>query len=217
MKSLKLLQKQGQFLKKQQQFINKGIYLFSATQQQQQQQNLNEEQTNQSIKIDRYSMTPHEYYITQGNAMERPFTGKTWYIQDVGYYHCTVCESKLFSFDQKVQNNTGMATFWNHIEGAVKTQDVPQDEAHENCKPNLVNVHQVQEQEENQNQQNKEYKQCLCSKCNSHLGLVFSDGGPPTFLRYSINSASAKFVLKEHWQDPNELKKQKNDKNQKQK
>lgn len=44
-------------------------------------------------------MTPHEYYITQSKAMERPFTGKTWYVKDVGTYHCTSCNAELFSFD----------------------------------------------------------------------------------------------------------------------
>lgn len=49
-------------------------------------------------RIDRYSMTPHQYWLTFGKAMERPFTGDLWYNKDVGHYECLVCKSKLFLY-----------------------------------------------------------------------------------------------------------------------
>jgi len=40
---------------------------------------------------------------------------------------------------------------------------------------------------------NQTHKRCFCAKCNSHLGAVFVDGPPPSFLRYTINSVMLKF------------------------
>ena len=41
------------------------------------------------------------------------------------------------------------------------------------------------------------------NKCNSFLGVVYGDGLPPYFTRFSINSAAVEFVHKEWFEDPN--------------
>lgn len=41
-----------------------------------------------NAKFDRYSVSPHSYYITQGKGTERPFTGKYWAEKELGTYSC---------------------------------------------------------------------------------------------------------------------------------
>lgn len=87
----------------------------------------NTQETKPKTVVDRLNLTPHEYWITQGKGMERPFTGDVWFEKDVGYYHCTVCSKKLFTWDHKYQSNTGMATFWHHEKNAVKISESADD------------------------------------------------------------------------------------------
>lgn len=64
-------------------------------------------------------LSPHEFYLTQGKHMERPFTGNYWWLKDVGTYSCKVCDQKLFLTEHKYMANNGYPNFWNHIIDAV--------------------------------------------------------------------------------------------------
>ena len=68
-------------------------------------------------------VSPHTYYITQGQGMERAFTGDYWWVNDVGRYECKCCKQKLFMWDHKFINRSGYATFWNCLTNAVKFVD----------------------------------------------------------------------------------------------
>ena len=48
------------------------------------------------IKINRFALSPHAFWLTQGKGMERPFTGDYWFTKDTGHYECVTCSKKLF-------------------------------------------------------------------------------------------------------------------------
>jgi len=41
----------------------------------------------------------------------------------MGYYNCAVCNTRLFSWDNKFFPATGMASFWAHVPGKVRKVD----------------------------------------------------------------------------------------------
>ena len=67
--------------------------LFSAKPQ----QNLTAKISEQTVAVDKYSLSPHQLWILQGKNMERPFTGSLWDCNQVGQYRCFVCDTKLFT------------------------------------------------------------------------------------------------------------------------
>eukprot|EP01016_Furgasonia_blochmanni_P005321 TRINITY_DN1206_c0_g2_i7.p1 TRINITY_DN1206_c0_g2~~TRINITY_DN1206_c0_g2_i7.p1 ORF type:complete len:264 (+),score=61.41 TRINITY_DN1206_c0_g2_i7:64-855(+) len=140
------------------------------------------------VKASRLHLTPHQYWVTQGKGNERPFTGDYWFSKDLGHYECTVCETKLFSSDHKFFPPTGMASFWHHIENNVETVDDTGDSKEDNT--NLVIGKYAKEEA-----RPKEKQRAICRKCKSHLGLVYLDGPPPTFTRFSINSGEFTYNL----------------------
>lgn len=71
----------------------------------------------------RARLTPFQYYVTQGMGSERPFTGAYWDTKDAGTYSCVVCSQRLFMFDHKYVNKSGLPTFWSHLKDAVKLTD----------------------------------------------------------------------------------------------
>lgn len=72
------------------------------------------------VKNLKLSLTPHEFFVTQGKGFERPFTGEFWWYKDVGTYHCKVCSSALFPSHYKFSTPTGHATFFSSLKDATK-------------------------------------------------------------------------------------------------
>lgn len=109
-------------------------------------------------------LSPEQFRVCRKKGTERAFTGKYYDCKEPGTYHCSCCGIPLFSSETKYDSGSGWPSFWEPLEGAVKTE-----------KDDSLGMRRTE---------------VLCRECDAHLGHVFEDGPQPTGLRYCINSVS---------------------------
>jgi len=114
-------------------------------------------------------LTRLQYDVTQRNSTEPPFNNEYWNNKEEGIYVDIVSGEPLFSSTDKFVSGTGWPSYFKPL--------VPENIREK--KDTSLGVVRTE---------------VRSRYGDSHLGHLFSDGPPPTGLRYCVNSASLRFV-----------------------
>jgi peptide-methionine (R)-S-oxide reductase len=112
-------------------------------------------------------LSPEQYQVMRRHGTERAGSCSLLREKREGTFACAGCGQPVFRSGDKFESGTGWPSYSSPVEGSVATTE---DRSYGMLR---TEVH--------------------CARCGSHLGHVFSDGPPPTGLRYCINGVALNF------------------------
>jgi len=114
-------------------------------------------------------LSPEAYRITRERGTELPFSAAGHNSKADGEYHCVCCQQPLFDSSAKFDSGTGWPSFFQPLN------------------ENAISLF-------GENSRFDDRTEVVCSRCDAHLGHVFTDGPRPTGLRYCMNTGALTFA-----------------------
>jgi peptide-methionine (R)-S-oxide reductase len=117
----------------------------------------------------RQILTPGQFQVLRQAKTEAPYKNRYWNNHEKGMYLCAACGNRLFGSETKFNSHTGWPSFYAPLDRDKVTTIM--DTSHGMTR-----------------------EEVRCARCGSHLGHLFNDGPPPTYIRYCLNSVALKFM-----------------------